>query len=78
MKYMLEMARRHGGRVFRHWFGPVRPSVVFHHPDTLKLILKTAEPKGTGGNGPYAQIYPWLGKNLLSSSNSSSDDLYGA
>jgi len=60
---MLDMCSRYGDRAFRQWFGPFRPSVMLHHPATLKLILKTAEPKGTGGNGPYKLTYPWLGKN---------------
>jgi len=62
----LEKGRYHGGKVLREWFGPFRPGVMFHHPDTLKLILRTAEPKSTEGNGPYNFVRGWLGEDQTS------------
>lgn len=60
---MLDLGRRHGGRVVGQWFGPFRPGVFLYHPDTLQLILRTTEPKAIQGNGPYKLTYPWLGSS---------------
>jgi len=57
---LADYTRRHGGRASRFWFGPFRPTVRLAHPDTLKLILRTAEPKPTS-NGGYSHVLPWLG-----------------
>lgn len=68
LPWMLDVNRRHGGYVHRLWFGPFRPAVVLCHPDVVKLILKTAEPKATKDNGAYQLLRPWLGDGLLVSS----------
>ncbi|XP_067650787.1 cytochrome P450 4F4-like [Haliotis asinina] len=49
------------------WLGPFLSMLVVNHPDTVKTILKTSEPKA-------AQIYnlirPWVGDGLLLSKGS--------
>lgn len=52
----------------RFWFGPLRPTVMVTHPDTIKVILRSTEPKQMMGGGAYSLIKPWLGDGLLLSS----------
>lgn len=42
--------------------------MALNHPDTVKLILRTAEPKAVRGNGAYSLVLPFLGDGLLISS----------
>ncbi|ESO91583.1 hypothetical protein LOTGIDRAFT_122078 [Lottia gigantea] len=53
-----------GNKIALYWFGPVRPVIAVGHPDTIKVILKSQEPKAGGGNG-YDLLKPWLGEGLL-------------
>ena len=48
--------------------GPVRPVLILVHPETAKVILKTAEPKAMMGGSGYTLLRPWLGDGLLISS----------
>ena len=48
--------------LFRFWFGPLRPSVVCVHPDTVKVIMQSSAPKSLSGKGGYSLLLPWLGK----------------
>ncbi|CAC5364054.1 CYP4B1 [Mytilus coruscus] len=52
-------------KYFRIWFGFSRPSIQLVHPDTIKIMLKTSEPKPLGIGGPYRPALPWLGEGLL-------------
>lgn len=52
-------------KMFRMWHGPLRPHVFLYHPDTVKVILKTSEPKPRGFGGTYEYAIPWLGEGLL-------------
>ena len=52
-------------RCFAFNFGPVRPVLMLNHPDTVKQLLKTAEPKPFVGGGGYKLLFPWLGDGLL-------------
>ena len=45
------------------WMGPFRPGVFLFHPDPIKDLLKTAEPKLLKSNTGYRYALPWLGKN---------------
>eukprot|EP00058_Branchiostoma_floridae_P016608 XP_002602096.1 hypothetical protein BRAFLDRAFT_61250 [Branchiostoma floridae] len=58
----LEFAEKYG-KVFRLWWGPVRPCLTVVHPDTAKQILRKSDPK-PGGAG-YDLIIPWLGDGLI-------------
>ncbi|ESO93354.1 hypothetical protein LOTGIDRAFT_178560 [Lottia gigantea] len=42
-------------------YGPILPSVCLNAPETVKILLKTAEPKGR----LYEFLRPWLGDGLL-------------
>ena len=42
--------------------GGHRSQVFVYHPDTVKAILKTSEPKHKTCGGPYNLVLPWLGK----------------
>ncbi|KAL5017474.1 hypothetical protein ScPMuIL_007063 [Solemya velum] len=53
-------------RVARAWLGPFVSFLIVSHPETLKLILKTSEPKSR----TYALVEPWLGDGLLLSRGS--------
>lgn len=52
-------------RYYRLWFGFFRPIVFLNHPDTIKVLMKTAEPKPKGMNGGYRFLKQWLGEGLL-------------
>ena len=45
--------------------GPLRPSVIMCHPETVKILLRTQEPKPTKYGGAYATLLPWLGKGSV-------------
>ena len=48
--------------ISRFWFGPLQPTVMVTHPDTIKVILRSTEPKQMIGGAAYALFKPWLGK----------------
>jgi len=66
LRYMVDRAHRYGSRVLKYFFGPFRPVAIFVHPDTLKLILRTAEPK-VRSLGFYGFLTPWLGNVIVKS-----------
>ncbi len=49
-------------RVFRAWLGPALPTVYLVHPDPIKIILKSTQPKFTDHMATYHLLLPWLGK----------------
>lgn len=55
-------------RYFRIWVGFFRPVLILLHPDTVKILFKSSEPKITGFGGSYRFLLPWLGEGLLVSS----------
>ena len=59
--FQKEMVAKYN-RVFRFWLGPFVPSLVLVHPETIKVVTKTEEPKFTSGNAAYTLVLPWLGK----------------
>ncbi|XP_071147890.1 cytochrome P450 4F4-like [Mytilus edulis] len=52
-------------KLHRIWAGGFLPHVLLYHPDTIKVILKTSEPKPRGLGGVYEYAIPWLGEGLL-------------
>ncbi|XP_076444840.1 cytochrome P450 4F12-like [Babylonia areolata] len=60
LRYFAELTRQFP-KFYRFWFGPLRPTIMLHHPDTLRVLLKTAGPKPW----TYECIKPWLGEGLL-------------
>ena len=48
--------------------GPFRSALILNHPDTIKQIMKTSEPKAFAGGGGYTLLRPWIGDGLLLSS----------
>ncbi|XP_066276891.1 cytochrome P450 4F2-like isoform X2 [Branchiostoma lanceolatum] len=48
------------------WLGPFNVLNLCVHPETVKTILGTSEPKGMG----YRFLHPWLGDGLLTSKGS--------
>ncbi|XP_022104408.1 cytochrome P450 4F22-like [Acanthaster planci] len=44
------------------WVGPIRPIISVYHPDTVKAVLSTGEPKA---EFTYSYIRPWIGDGLL-------------
>ncbi|XP_060077843.1 cytochrome P450 4F2-like isoform X3 [Ylistrum balloti] len=54
-------------RISRAWLGPFIPLIIVNHPETVKAIMKTSEPKG---KQIYRLIEPWVGDGLLLSGGS--------
>ncbi|XP_067683746.1 ultra-long-chain fatty acid omega-hydroxylase-like [Haliotis asinina] len=52
-------------KYFRVWMGPFNPLIRVYHPDTIRAIIKSTEPKAKGFGGPYSALLPWLGEGLL-------------
>lgn len=52
-------------RLFRLWTSPFKAVLFLHHPDTLKILFKSTEPKNRGFGGGYRHALPWLGEGLL-------------
>ena len=57
----VEAARRFP-KLCRYWFGPLRPSVQLQHPQSIKCMAQSAEPKPLSGKGGYTMLKPWLGE----------------
>lgn len=57
----LEMARENN-RVFATWRTSLQPVLFLVHSDTIKHVMKTAEPKATKMKFDYHLVRPWLGK----------------
>lgn len=64
LKFQMERCSKYP-KLHRIWIGFVRPIVVVHHPDTMKVILKTSEPKPRGLGTVYMMGIDWLGEGLL-------------
>ncbi|XP_025097140.1 cytochrome P450 4A24-like [Pomacea canaliculata] len=60
-QYLLEYSKKYP-KFFRLWLGPLRPLIFLNHPDTMKTLLKSSEPK----SHIYKFTFPWLGEGLLS------------
>ncbi|XP_067658778.1 ultra-long-chain fatty acid omega-hydroxylase-like [Haliotis asinina] len=67
IKYDFKMMQDVAPKIVRAWLGPFLPMIMLHHPDTVKLLLKSSEPKPRGKYvaGPYDMGVPWLGEGLL-------------
>ena len=65
-------------RLWRAWFGPLLYNVTVNHPDTVKAILKTTEPKYTDRSAGYFVLKDWLGMviHLQSSDNATQFTYY--
>ena len=63
----LEWTRKHP-RYFVLMIGPLRAALFLNHPETVRLMLHTAEPKNVVGGGGYSLLSPWIGDGLLLSS----------
>ena len=48
-------------RAWRMWLGPVVPIVTLCHPETVKVLAKSEEPKFTEAITGYVLLKPWLG-----------------
>ncbi len=51
---------RDGAKSYVYWWGFTHPVLAVAHPDTLKAVLRTSEPK-TQGLGGYSYFNKWLG-----------------
>ncbi len=61
MQYWQHMTEKYP-RCRRAWLGPFFCSVLCTHPDTVKVIMKSSEPKLTDYTAAYSLILPWLGE----------------
>ncbi|KAL3862090.1 hypothetical protein ACJMK2_008084 [Sinanodonta woodiana] len=64
LEFLLHLSRTYP-KYYGMWFGRFRADVTVTHPDTVRKILKTSEPKPTGFGGGYRFALPWLGRGLL-------------
>ncbi|XP_064599936.1 cytochrome P450 4A24-like [Liolophura sinensis] len=55
-------------RKFVFWSSSLRPVITVVHPETVKNILKSTEPKTTALGAGYKLIEDWIGDGLLLSS----------
>ena len=55
-------------RYYLFCLGPFRTVLVLNHPQTIKQLTKTSEPKQLSGGGGYGVLTPWIGDGLLLSS----------
>ncbi|BFZ12157.1 hypothetical protein BsWGS_15196 [Bradybaena similaris] len=62
-----EMMDKVNGKYCRIWWGPIWPNVVVYHPETVKTILKSSEPKSRGFGQIYELAVPWIGEGLIAS-----------
>ncbi|XP_076453382.1 ultra-long-chain fatty acid omega-hydroxylase-like [Babylonia areolata] len=49
-------------RVLTAWMGPSFPMLIVNHPETVRIILRTSEPKA---HRIYHLLEPWIGDGLL-------------
>ena len=54
-------------RYYGFYFGPMRPALALNHPDTVKELTRTHEPKPVHADGSYKLLMPWIGDGLLTS-----------
>nr|AGC92781.1 cytochrome P450 [Meretrix meretrix] len=52
-------------RYYVWWTTFAKTSLTVCHPETVKIVMKTSEPKPTGFMGIYRFGLPWLGEGLL-------------
>ncbi|XP_046561100.1 cytochrome P450 4F2-like [Haliotis rubra] len=52
-------------KYYRLWVGPLNPVIRVYHPDTIRPIIKSTEPKPRGFGAQYETVVPWLGEGLL-------------
>ncbi|KAL4221389.1 hypothetical protein ACF0H5_019647 [Mactra antiquata] len=64
VQYALENSMKYP-RHYCFWAGGLNPMLVVTHPETVRAVMKTAEPKPTGFGGMYRFGLPWLGEGLL-------------
>ena len=50
-------------RAWRMWVGPVVPIVSLCHPETVKVLAKSEEPKFTEATTGYVLGKPWIGND---------------
>ncbi|ESP03555.1 hypothetical protein LOTGIDRAFT_237658 [Lottia gigantea] len=64
MAYVKELLKKYP-RFYRTWLTPFKPVINLSHPETVKVLLKTSEPKPRGFGASYEFALPWLGDGLL-------------
>lgn len=66
LQHFLDLCDKYGDKGYiRLWSVLFKPIIVICGPDSMKRILKTAEPKSLGLTGVYRMFKPWLGEGLL-------------
>ncbi|XP_033748162.1 cytochrome P450 4F4-like isoform X2 [Pecten maximus] len=57
--------RETGKKITCYWLAFLYPILGVCHPDTVKIVLKSSEPKNKQKGGGYFTLLPWLGDGLL-------------
>ena len=58
--YFKSMSAKYN-RAWRHWIGPLMPILNLCHPETIKVLAKTEEPKFTEAINGHVLAMPWFG-----------------
>ena len=67
LDWFLDATTRHP-RYYVFQVGPLSYAVHLNHPEPLKKLAATTEPKQLGTGGAYRHVKPWIGDGLLLSS----------
>ena len=65
VQYFIDLANKHGGKGYFRLWATTKARIHLCAPETMKRLLKTAEPKPTSFMGGYRFLKPWLGDGLL-------------
>ncbi|XP_069135494.1 cytochrome P450 4A25-like [Argopecten irradians] len=63
--YAVKGMRETGRKITCYWLSFLYPVLGVCHPDTVKILLKSSEPKNKQKGGGYFTLLPWLGDGLL-------------
>ncbi|KAK3104941.1 hypothetical protein FSP39_013651 [Pinctada imbricata] len=63
LKFQMERCDKYP--LFHRLWISFRPILIFHHPETVKVILRSTEPKPRSLGTVYIMGIPWLGEGLL-------------
>ena len=60
-KYSKKTVDETQSKLLFFWVGLFHPIICAVHPDTVKVLLKSSEPKPTYQGSGYGALLPWLG-----------------
>ena len=64
LKWLVDYAVKYP-RYYLLVHGPFKSKLLLNHPETIKQLLKTAEPKQLNIDGFYRMAKPWIGEGFF-------------